>query len=86
MFINLKFNSWNDYFQNIDKPTENNIYSGLTFDSEKETLNITSKGNAYVYNCYFNDLTAYDGAAILFSQSNSYLLVEKCSIYKKPPA
>ena len=67
---------WNDYY---DKDT--------TFETkhENEDFNSTTllpkEGDSYIYNCYFYDLTAENGAAILYSLSGSYLLVEKCSFY-----
>ena len=74
--------SWTDYYPNVDIPfTDDQFYSGLTFNSEDSTLTPT-KGNTYVYNCYFSDMHSEgNGGAILYSISNSNLLVEKCSIY-----
>ena len=69
--------SWDDYY----KVTYQTKYGNQEFDSDDTPLSPTT-GNSYVFNCYFYDLTAYDGGAILYSVSNSYLLVEKCSIYK----
>ena len=71
------YKAWNDYYP-ISAPRNN--YSKKTFNFQ--SLNITSTGNAYVCCCYFYDLSAYDGGAILYCVNNSYFLVEKCSVYK----
>ena len=81
--INILFlNNWNEYYQNIEKPTIHGetLFSDLTFDSNDKTLSLT-KDNSYVYNCYFSELSAYDGGAILYSVVGKNLLVEKCFIY-----
>ena len=73
--------AWNDYYSTINVPSDSNIYSGLTFDSNNNTLTLAS-GYYYVFNCYFSNMTAERGAAILYNGgSNNYLLVEKCSLY-----
>ena len=71
--------AWNDYYPNEEKPVaEDNFFSGLTFNSGDKRIS-SSMGNAYVYNCYFHDITTDYGAAI-FSAQTSNLLIEKCSI------
>ena len=74
----LFLNYWNDYYRNIEQPENlgETLFSDITFDTQKGSL-VISSGNAYVYNCYFEKLTAYDGGAILYSVSDSYFLVEK---------
>ena len=52
--------SWDNYYSTIDPPAESNTYSGLTFNSNNETLQPTT-GNSYVFNCYFYELSATDG-------------------------
>ena len=72
--------SWSDYYSNIAQPTGKNFYSNDLFSSGGPAISPTA-GNAYVFNCYFHDMTATNGTAILFSLAGSYLLVEKCTIY-----
>ena len=76
LFKDFKDFSWNDYYgnTNIDK-----LYENKKFNSKHESLHINSS-NTYVYNCYFFQLTASSGGAILYSLSESYLLVEKSII------
>ena len=75
--------AWDDYYPTtIDPPTESNTYSDLTFNSNNETLQPTT-GNSYVFNCYFYELSATDGGAILYSVSNSYFLASLCNNYPR---
>ena len=65
--------SWEEFYGSIiNKPNKK-------FTFKHESLNIKF-GETYVYNCYFSYLCAKDGGAILYSVSDSYLLVEKCYI------
>ena len=67
---------WTDYYDPniiIDELYENRNYS-----KSYGQLSITSS-DTYIYNCYFNGLTAYDGGAILYSGSN--FQNEKCYFY-----
>ena len=59
------FEAWNDYYKTFDTPKGNHFYSGHTFDTE--SLNISSRGNTYIFNCYFSYLSAKDGGVILNS-------------------
>ena len=73
-------NGWYDYYPNIEKPTKigETLFSGLTYDSKTSSLSLKG-GDSYVLNCYFYDLTADYGAAILSTTTNN-ILVEKCTI------
>ena len=67
--------SWEQYYGPEEKdPT----FQNKEFSSKDESLKFTS-GDAYIYNCFYHDLTALDGGAIFFSSSGSRLLVEKSS-------
>ena len=69
---------WDHYYNEALSIEEN--YENKKYTSENTTL--TPKiGNSYVYNCFFYNLTADYGAAILFSLTGSNLLIEKCLIY-----
>ena len=70
--------SWDDYYSKTISIKYN--FENKNFTSEDSHL--TPTDNTYVFNCYFYELSEYDGGAILYSVSNCYLLVEKCSFYK----
>ena len=78
--IQKHFKAWSDYIK-VEKPPESNIHSNFEYDSNDQPLSSKS-GNSYVFNCYFHDMNADYGAAILYSVINSYLLVEKCYFLK----
>ena len=73
-FKHFKSLSWTDYYE-----PSNEIHE---IQNEKLSYSLQpTEGNAYVYNCYFQYLSASAGGAILYSVDDSNLLVEKCSIY-----
>ena len=69
VFQELIQTSWDNYYPTIDPPTENYTYSGITFSNK--TMAQTA-GNSYVFNCYFYDVTAEYGAAILYSSTEMH--------------
>ena len=77
----ISFASWCDFYA-LDEhlPDTVSVYKNLTYDSEKETLKPSLK-DAYIYNCNFQDMRAYDGGAIFSSLKNGNCLVEKCSFF-----
>ena len=71
--------AWCDYYnKTLTYETKN---EDETFNSESSTLQPNS-GDAYIYNCFFSDMKATDGGAILYSKAFSYLLIEKCSFLR----
>ena len=56
----ISFASWCDFYA-LDEhlPDTVSVYKNLTYDSEKETLKPSLK-DAYIYNCNFQDMRAYD--------------------------
>ena len=72
---------WIDYFPSIDEPIyEEQLFMNLTFSIEQKLS--PQNGKAYVYNCYFHDMTNDYGAAIYYAEYESYILIEKCSFLK----
>ena len=67
---------WSDYYK--DDPTYETKRENEQFNSTTLSL---KEGDSYVYNCYFFDLTASEGGAILFSLTKSNFLLEQCSIF-----
>ena len=78
MFNSIK---WNEICFAKEKNSFEEKIETQNYTSETGTLK-PSQGNTYVFNCYFYQLSASEGGAILYSISGSYLLVEKCSIYQ----
>ena len=72
----LKLVSWENYYNTKYNIEEN--YFNTKFSTSDKSLNITS-GNAYVFNCLFLFMHESSGGAILFSQAESNILVEKSS-------
>ena len=77
-FVFNRFNlffAWNDYYNSLEILER---HENEEFTSKNTTL-IIETGNTYVYNCFFTEMTASSGGAILYSLAKSYLLVEKSS-------
>ena len=69
----MLFLAWADYY---DKLIINEDITNEKFTSQNKTLS-PKTGNTYVYNCFFQSMSADYGAAILSTQSKNNLLVEK---------
>ena len=77
MLLNLF--SWEEFYgQNIVQFH----FQNKEFQYKSPALELNSQGNTYVYNCYFHDLSATDGGAILYSIANSFFLVEKSFFHR----
>ena len=74
-----RFFSWSNYYENIDSIEE--TIKNVEFSKISESLK-PNKGNTYVYNCYFHDMTSTYGGAIFYSQEESNILIEKCSFFR----
>ena len=70
---------WDHYY---DKTlTIEDQYEDKNYTSESDILK-PSKGNTYVYNCFFHDIqTEEDGGSISFSKQGNNILIEQCLFY-----
>ena len=75
--MTLRFlKDWNRYYKDKEEPSNSNHFDSKEY-IKTESLSSFSSGNAWISNCLFQSTKDEYGGAILYSQQQNHLLVEK---------